>query len=129
MRNVFYLMTKKNQCESKAFRYSLRSYLVKSSTEPSAEYYSCALGHSMQLNSPQVEKKWHKNDTNNDGVILVARKFFVYDVDEKIIELGVKVPHSVRKAGLPDLWVHCCKYDIISIHADYDNQKWALLII
>lgn len=44
-----------------------------------------------------------KNDTNNDGVILVARKFFVYDVDDKIIELGVKVPHSVRKAGLPDL--------------------------
>lgn len=30
-------------------------------------------------------------------------KFFVYDVDDRIIELGVKVPHSIRKAGLPDL--------------------------
>lgn len=54
-------------------------------------------------------------------MILVVRKFFVYDVDEKIIELGVKVLYSVRKVGLLDLWVYCCKYDIISIYVDYDN--------
>lgn len=53
--------------------------------------------------SPGRKKNDIKMETNNDGVILVARKFFVYDVDDKIIELSVKVPHSVRKAGLPDL--------------------------